>query len=177
MVVLIGIIVGCFLLLQTTRVRYTFDKYKLLMPKVGSLNQIILSERFAETTSTLYATGMSLLDVMDITQRVLNNTYLNDSFEEAKEEVKKGVTLSQAIKGIQVFPPMLSNMIHIGEESGQLEQILEKTAHYYTEESDTAVQKLVAILEPIMIVFLGIMVALIIAAILPPLYEMIGNIS
>lgn len=174
-VLLIGI--AFYFALKTTAFRRWFDKTKLTCPKIGELNKIIMSARFAETTATLYASGMSLMDVMDITQRVLNNTYINQGFEKAKEDVKKGVALSQSMQQIGIFPAMLPNMILIGEESGQLEEVLEKTAQYYQEEADAAVQKMVALLEPIMILFLGGIIALIVGAILPPMYEMMGNIQ
>lgn len=166
-----------YLLLKTVAFRRWFDKIKITMPVVGKLNKIILSARFAETTATLYASGMSLIDVMNITQNVINNTYIDEGFNRAKEDVSKGVALSEAMRQIGIFPPMLSNMILIGEESGRLEEILDKTAAFYHEEADTAVQKMVALLEPVMIIFLGIMVAFIVGAILPPMYEMMGNIQ
>lgn len=166
-----------YLVFKTPQARKWFDKVKLTMPTVGKLNQIIYSARFAETTATLYAAGMSLIDVLDITQKVLNNTYVDEGFEKAKEDVSKGIPLSEAMRQIGIFPPMLSNMILIGEESGKLEEILDKTAGFYQEEADAAVQKLVALLEPLMIIFLGGMVAFIVGAILPPMYEMMGTIQ
>ncbi|MBU3810856.1 MAG: type II secretion system F family protein, partial [Candidatus Niameybacter stercoravium] len=150
---------------------------KLTLPTIGKLNKIIYSARFAQTASTLYAAGMSLIDVLDITQRVLNNAYINEGFEQAKLDVSRGIALSEAMRQIDIFPPMLNNMIAIGEESGKLEEILNKTADFYQEEADTAVQKLVALMEPAMIIILGIMVAFIVGAILPPMYEMMGNIG
>lgn len=177
--IFVMIIIGMFiyLLLKTTAFRIWFDKAKITMPIVGKLNKIILSARFAETTATLYASGMSLIDVMEITQSVIHNTYIDEGFNEAKEDVSKGISLSEAMRQIGIFPPMLSNMILIGEESGRLEEILDKTAAFYHEEADTAVQKMVSLLEPVMIIFLGIMVAFIVGAILPPMYEMMGNIG
>ena len=171
-------VAGCvYFIFKMPAAKRWFDKSKLTMPKIGPLNQIVLSARFAETTATLYATGMSLMDVMDITQRVLNNSYIDEGFEKAKEEVQRGVPLSEAMKAIDAFPAMLPNMILIGEESGRLEEILEKTSNYYQEEADTAIQKMVALLEPVMIIVLGIMVAIMIGSILPPMYEMMGNIQ
>ncbi|MGL4800189.1 MAG: type II secretion system F family protein [Cellulosilyticaceae bacterium] len=171
----IGIVV--YIASRTEAARRWFDKTKLTCPKVGKLNKIIMSSRFAETTATLYATGMSLMEVMEITQRVLNNTYIDQGFDKAKEDVSKGVALSEAMKQIGIFPPMLPNMILIGEESGRLEEILEKTAHYYSEEADAAIQKMVALLEPVMLITLGVIIAVIIGSILPPMYEMMGNIG
>lgn len=169
--------VVAYIVVRTDTFRRGFDKMKLTLPIVGKLNKTILSARFAETTSTLYSNGMSLIDVMDITQKVLNNAYIDKSYNKAKEDVSKGIPLSEAIRNIGIFPPMLSDMILIGEESGRLDDILDKTAAFYQEEADAAIQKMVALLEPAMILFLGVIVALIIGAILPPMYEMMGNIQ
>lgn len=169
--------VAFYMLLKTEGFRKWFDKVKITAPVVGKLNKIILSARFAETTATLYASGMSLIDVMDVTQSVINNSYIDEKYNIAKEDVSKGISLSDAMRQIGIFPPMLSNMILIGEESGRLEEVLDKTAAFYQEEADAAVQKMVSLLEPLMIVVLGLMVAFIVGAILPPMYEMMGNIQ
>ena len=177
--IFIGILIGfsLYLLFKTVAFKKGFDKVKITIPVVGKLNKIILSARFAETTATLYASGMSLINVLEITQSVIHNTYIDEGFIKAKEDVSKGIALSEAMRQIGIFPPMLSNMILIGEESGRLEEILDKTAAFYHEEADAAVQKMVSLLEPAMIIILGIMVAFIVGAILPPMYEMMGNIG
>lgn len=177
LVVMIFTGVVAYIIARTDIFRRWFDKMKLTLPIVGKLNKTILSARFAETTSTLYSNGMSLIDVMDITQKVLNNAYIDKNYNKAKEDVSKGIPLSEAIRNIGIFPIMLSDMILIGEESGRLDDILNKTAAFYQEEADAAIQKMVALLEPAMILFLGAIVALIIGAILPPMYEMMGNIQ
>ncbi|MEF9960657.1 type II secretion system F family protein [Niameybacter sp.] len=169
--------VGLYFTVRTVTCKKWIDEWKLTMPIVGKLNKIILSARFAEVTFTLYASGMPMVDVMEITQSVMGNSYIDQRFNSAKEAVNKGVALSEAMKEIGIFPPILSNMILVGEESGQLEDILHKTAVFYQEEADVAIQKLVALLEPMMIIFLGMIVGLIVGAILPPMYEMIGNIQ
>lgn len=171
----IGLII--YILFKVPAVHQWVDKMKLTMPIVGKLNKVIYSARFAETTATLYSNGMSLLDVLSITQNVLNNTYIDIGFNKAKEDVSKGIPLSDAMRQIGIFPPMLSNMILIGEESGSLDEVLNKTAAFYQEEADAAVQKMVALLEPLMIIILGFIVALVVAAVLPPMYEMMGSIQ
>lgn len=174
---MIFLVILAYIISKTDAFRRWLDKMKLTLPGVGKLNKIILSARFAETTSTLYSNGMSLIDVMSITQKVINNAYMDQNYNKAKEDVSKGIPLSEAIRNIGIFPPMLSDMILIGEESGRLDEILDKTAAFYQEEADAAIQKMVALLEPAMIIFLGTIVALIIGAILPPMYEMMGNIQ
>lgn len=141
------------------------------LPVIGKLNKIILSARFAETLCTLYASGLSLIECVDMTKKVLNHAQLDTKLDKVKEEIAVGTPISLALKNTNVFPTMLLHMIQIGEESGQLEEILEKTSRFYAQEADTAIKKLIALLEPTMIVVLGIIVGFIVAAIVPAMYD------
>lgn len=172
--VLIG---SMILLMRTATFKRYMDRIKLRLPIVGKLNKIILSARFAETLATLYSSGLSLIEGIEITQKVINNNYLDKGFIKVKQDIAKGTPLSISLNNLQIFPPMLSHMILIGEESGQLDEILEKTSKFYEQEADTAIQKLISLLEPIMIIILGMMVGFIIASIVPPMYSMYQNIQ
>lgn len=141
------------------------------LPVIGKLNKIILSARFAETLCTLYASGLSLIECVDMTKKVLNHAQLDTKLDKVKEEMAVGTPLSLALKNTNVFPTMLLHMIQIGEESGQLEEILEKTSRFYAQEADTAIKRLIALLEPTMIVVLGVIVGFIVAAIVPAMYD------
>lgn len=172
------ILLGTFsLLFKIKSFKQWIDQMKLTLPIIGRLNIIILSARFAETTATLYASGMSLISILDTVQGIMNNMYIHSKLNHVKQEVTKGVALSNAIRQVDVFPLMLSSVILIGEESGSLEKALYKAAAFYHEEAESAVQKMVTLLEPSMIMILGIIVATIISAILPPMYEMMGSIG
>ena len=172
------ILLGTFsLLFKMKSFKQWIDQMKLTLPIIGRLNIIILSARFAETTATLYASGMSLISILDTVQGIMNNMYIHSKLNHVKQEVTKGVALSNAIRQVDVFPLMLSSVILIGEESGSLEKALYKAAAFYHEEAESAVQKMVTLLEPSMIMILGIIVATIISAILPPMYEMMGSIG
>ncbi|MGL4344412.1 MAG: type II secretion system F family protein [Cellulosilyticaceae bacterium] len=178
--ILIGVlisIVGGIILLKNSKVRENFDSFKLDIPIIGKLYQTILSARFAQTMATLYLSGISLIEALTITQKVLGNKAMDNGFEAAKENIIRGMSLSEAIQEMDFFPPMLSQMIYIGEESGSLDQVLEKTSKFYEEEAETAIQKMVSLLEPTMIVILGIIVGFIIASVLPPIYDMFQNIG
>lgn len=173
----LSMFIGIYFSLKTITMKRWIDQFKLTIPIIGKLNKVILSARFAQTISTLYASGMSIIQVMEITQSVMNNSYMDQKFNKAKEVMSKGIALSEAMREMGIFPPILSHMVLIGEESGHLEEILDKTATFYHEEADAATQKMIALLEPTMIIFLGIIVVFIIGAILPPMYEMMGNIQ
>ncbi len=156
--------------------RYKEQLY-FALPVVGKLNRIIISARFAETLCTLYASGLSLIECVDMTQKVINHAQLDKRLDKVKEEIAVGTPLSLALKHTNIFPAMLIHMIQIGEESGQLEEILEKTSKFYAQEADTAIKKLIALLEPTMIVVLGIVVGFIVAAIVPSMYNVYQHIQ
>lgn len=166
-----------FILAQAKKFKQTMDYLKLHLPIIGKLNRIILSARFAETLSTLYSSGLSLIDGIEISQRVINNSTLDEGFIKVKEDIAKGIPLSVAMKSVDIFPSMLSHMVQIGEESGQLDEILEKTSKFYEQEADRAIKKLISLVEPTLIIILGIIIGFIIASILPPMYSMYQNIQ
>ncbi|HOC32947.1 MAG TPA: type II secretion system F family protein, partial [Ruminococcus flavefaciens] len=102
--------------------------------------------------------------------RILGNSYIDQKFEGVIDEVKQGESLSAAITRTEVFEPMFCSVIYVGEEAGALDTILEKTADYYEEESDSAVQRLVSMVEPILIIFMGVIIAMVVIGIYPALY-------
>lgn len=180
----LGIIIGLGFIILSLIVMWDqpwFRKYReyvyFQLPVIGKLNKIIISARFAETLSTLYGSGLSLIECVDMGQRVINHKPLDKRLDKVKEEIIVGVPLSIALKEADIFPNMLIHMVQIGEEAGQLEEILEKTAQFYTLEADSAIKKLVALLEPSMIVFLGVIVGFIVAAIVPSMYSVYQNIQ
>lgn len=174
----LAIIVGLFILILSMLafsgqpgLKKSKEQLYFNLPVIGKLNKIIISARFAETLCTLYASGLSLIECVDMTKKVLNHAQLDAKLDKVKEEIAVGTPLSLALKNTNVFPNMLLHMIQIGEESGQLEEILEKTSRFYAQEADTAIKRLIALLEPTMIVVLGIIVGFIVAAIVPAMYD------
>jgi type IV pilus assembly protein PilC len=116
--------------------------------------------------------------MLETTSRVLNNTYLEDSFTDVITDVSKGEYISKAIAATGSFDPMLSSMIYIGEESGSLGDILNSTADYFDDEADAALQRMIAMFEPIMLIVLGVIIGFIVVSIIQPIfqmYESIGN--
>ncbi len=149
-----------------------FSKLSLSMPIIGKVKVKIISSRFARTMSTLLASGLPILDTIEIVSRVVSNEYVKNSLEEAREQVSKGVPLSEPIKNMEVFPPMVIHMVKIGEESGRLEDVLEHVADFYDNEVETAVSQLTAMMEPAIIVFLAVIVGFIVISIIQPMFQM-----
>ena len=177
LVILLCLLVSLRLLFQVKNFKQYVGRLKLRLPIIGKLNLIIISARLAETTATLYASGISLISILETVQEVIKNRYVQIKLDDVKQEVMKGTAFSNAIKQVNIFPPMLSHVILIGEESGNLEQALYKAAAFYHEEAEAAIQKMVALLEPCMITILGLIVFAIIGAVLPPMYQMMGSIG
>ncbi len=175
--VILVTIVGLRLLLNIRSVRVEFDKLKLLLPIFGKLNQTIYSARCARALASLYASGVQTIEMLETTSRVLNNTYLEDAFIDVITEVSKGEFISKAISATGSFDPMLSSMIFIGEESGSLGDILNSTADYFDDEADAALQRMIAMFEPIMLIILGIIIGFIVVSIIQPIFTMYESIG
>ena len=155
-----------------------FDEVKVKMPKVGPLLLVIYTGRFARTMANLYASGLQMVDCIEKSADTLNNQYISNLFHESVvEDVKHGEALSAAITKIGVFPGVFTSIIMVGEESGALDEILSKSADYYEDESATAIAKLVGLMEPLMIIFMGVMIGMILAGIFPILYGGMANVS
>jgi type IV pilus assembly protein PilC len=157
-------------LMRTPPVRLAWDKMIIVMPKIGKLVKIIYTARFGRTMANLFASGMQMVECIEKSVGTLNNKYLLFLFDEVLNDIKRGEPLSQAIAKIDIFDGMFVSTIYIGEESGRLDEILSKSADFYDEEADTALSKLTTMIEPIMIIFMGLIVALVLATIFPLMY-------
>ena len=165
-------IIGVNMLLKVESVRYKVDKMKLTLPMVGKLIRTIYSARAARSMASLYSSGIQTLDMIETTGKVLNNKYLEEQFMDILMEVSKGGLISKAVESTGSFDQMLSSMIYIGEESGALEDILNNTADYFDEEADSATSRLVAMVEPVMIIVLGFLIGFIVVSIIMPIFTM-----
>ena len=150
----------------------TFSYLKLNLPILGSLNKKIIVSRFTRTLSTLLASGVSLVQALPVVGGVLGNKIAQDALENVRERVVRGEGLSEPIKQISIFPEMLSSMINIGEETGQLDEILNKTADFYDEEVEQAITTTTALIEPLLIVVMGLVIGLIVVSIMLPMFDM-----
>ncbi len=157
--------------------RLFIDSLKLRMPIIKDTNIKIATSRFTRTLSTLLSSGIPLLQGLDVVAKIVNNKFLSIKLENAKEEVRKGVPLSRTIKEVRVFPPMVDSMIKIGEESGSLDEILNKSADFYDEEVEVAIQKMTEMLQPILIVVMALMVGFIVIAMALPMFDMVNTVQ
>ncbi|MDY4078178.1 MAG: type II secretion system F family protein [Clostridium sp.] len=168
--VLVAIIVGIIIFSKTESGIYFFAKLKISFPLIRDLNRKMIVSRFTRTLSTLLASGVSLVESLPIVSAVLNNVIAEDEVLKIRERVVKGEGLSTPIEECELFPPMLSSMVRIGEESGSLDDMLNKTADFYDEEVEQAIQTLTSMLEPIMIIIMGVVVGFMVIALMLPLY-------
>ena len=168
--ILIAIIVGIVIFSKTESGIYFFAKLKISFPLIKDLNRKMIVSRFTRTLSTLLASGVSLVESLPIVSAVLNNVIAEDEVLKIRERVVKGEGLSTPIEDCELFPPMLSSMVRIGEESGALDDMLNKTADFYDEEVEQAIQTLTSMLEPIMIIIMGLVIGFMVIALMLPLY-------
>lgn len=168
--ILIAIVVGIVIFSKTESGIYFFAKLKITFPLIKDLNRKMIVSRFTRTLSTLLASGVSLVESLPIVSAVLNNVIAEDEVLKIRERVVKGEGLSTPIEECELFPPMLSSMVRIGEESGALDDMLNKTADFYDEEVEQAIQTLTSMLEPIMIIIMGLVVGFMVIALMLPLY-------
>ena len=174
--VLVAIIVLLAVLFKwfknTSRGEGILAKIALKLPLFGDITIKSASANFARTLSTMIAAGIPLVEAIDITAGTMTNYYFKKALLDAKESVIAGVPLSAPIKECGLFPPMVHHMARIGEESGNMEEMLSKLADYYEEEVEIATQSLMAALEPIIIIVLAVIVMVIIGSVLAPMLTM-----
>lgn len=175
--VVFGLALGVRAVLKIPEVRIKFDYLKCSMPKIGKLICTVYTARFARTMSNLFASGMQMVECIEKSVQTLGNVYIINRFDFVLEEVKKGESLSVSISKTGIFESIFTSSIYIGEESGKLDEILSKNADYYDEEADSAIGQLVSMLEPVLIVIMGAMVALVLASIFPALYSSFEGVA
>lgn len=170
--------VGFFKWFKKTKTgEYFFAKLGLKIPMFATLTVKSSSARFARTASTLLGAGMSLVDTVEITSGIIDNKIISDALKNCKEEIIQGVPLSAPLKECGLFPPMVHHMVKIGEETGDIEGLLEKLADYYEEEVEMATQSLMAALEPLIIVLLAGIVIVLIGACMAPMLAMYNGMD
>lgn len=155
--------------------REVFDKLKMTMPGIKGLFMKMYMARFARTGSTLASSGVPLIQMLEITGDAVNNVHVERSIDKSIEKVKGGKSLAESLEGDPNFLVLLPNMLRIGEQSGSIDQMLSKTAEYYEKEVDNEIKAVQTIIEPVMMIFLGIAAFVIVAAVLLPVYALAGK--
>jgi general secretion pathway protein F len=152
--------------------RPKWDRFVLKVPFFGGLVRMIAIARFSRTLSTLLNSGVPLLQSLEIVKDILGNTKLIGIIEDARVDIREGDSIAQPLKRSGEFPPIVTHMIAVGERSGQLEEMLENVAHTYNQQIDVRIQALTTILEPLMIVIMGICAAIVVFAIMLPILQL-----
>jgi type IV pilus assembly protein PilC len=163
--------------LRSEKGRLWFDSFKFKIPVVKKSLVMIYCARLTRTFSTLLMSGIQMLSALEITSRIVGNQLLANQLMAAREDIRKGISLSNAFRKIPLLPPMVHSMISIGEESGMLDSVLDKTASFYDEESDAAIARMVGMLEPAMIVVMAVVIGFIVISIMQPMFAMYGAIG
>lgn len=154
-----------------------YDRFKLKVPVFGKLNHKVALARFARTLATLLSSGVPILQAMETVAGTVSNDIISDAILDARARVREGDVISEPLKKSKMFPPMVVQMISIGQESGSLDTMLTKIAEFYEQEVDAAIAGLTAAIEPVLIVFLGVTVGFIVIAMFMPLLSAIQGLS
>lgn len=176
--VIVGIVVGIQMYKHTDDGRHNLDKLKLKIPVFGLLQTKTACASFARTMSTLLQAGMPMIDALEISASTMKNVLFYDGLQKVKNGVSLGLPLSNQLKATGLFPPMVVHMVGIGEETGNVEEMLTNSATYYEEEVEVQTQTLTSLMEPIIIVLMALVVVMLIMAIYQPmiqLYNTLGN--
>jgi type IV pilus assembly protein PilC len=176
----VGAFVAAFALrtyYATFRGRRVIDGLLLRLPILGMILRKIAVARFCRTLSTLMSSGVPILDGLEITARTAGNAIIEDAIMVTRQSIERGETVSAPLEKTKVFPPMVTQMINVGETTGALDTMLAKIADFYEEEVDTAVAGLMTLLEPVMIAILGVIVGGIVISMYMPIFKLIEKLS
>jgi type IV pilus assembly protein PilC len=176
-VAIAGIVIGLKLWYGTKQGQYVIDSVILKLPVLGILMRKIAVARFTRTLGTLISSGVPILEGLDITARTAGNAVIERSLQKVRKALEEGKSLTEPLKETEVFPGMVTQMIGVGEQTGAMDAMLQKIADFYEEEVDAAVKDLLTALEPIMIVFLGVVVGGVVISMYLPLFSLIGQLS
>ena len=174
---IVGVVATYKLIYRTTQGRLTIDRIKMKMPLFGKLTVKTACSQFARTMSTLLMSGISTIDALETTSKIVNNIHYTNAMLKAREEVMKGVPLSEPLEASGIFPPMVYHMTGIGEETGNVEEMLEKMADYYDEEVEMTTQSVLAAMEPIIILFMALIIGTLVIAVIWPIASMYNGLD
>ena len=168
--------IGYKMFYGTDKGKYLVDKIKLKIPALGPVQTKSACARLGRTLCTLLGAGVPMIDALDITSRSMDNVHYKIAMKEAKDQVTRGVTLSRPLKTCGLFPPMVIHMVSIGEETGNIETMLENVANYYEEDVQNATESMMALMEPAIIIVMAGMVGFLVLAMLSPMFSLYENL-
>jgi type IV pilus assembly protein PilC len=161
----------------TSNGKLVIDRLLLKVPVLGDVLRKSAVSRFTRTLGTLISSGVSILEGLEITAKTAGNRVIQDAIMQSRSSIAGGDTIAQPLQKSKVFPPMVISMIAVGEQTGGLDEMLSKIADFYDEEVDAAVSNLLSLLEPIMIVFLGVVVGGMVVAMYLPIFDMVNAVQ
>lgn len=167
-----GIVFLYRMIYRTPSGRSRIDRIKMRMPLFGKLTVKTACAQFARTTGTLLAAGIPMIECLETSARIMKNVHYRDALMDAREAVMKGIPLSEPLETSGIFPPMVYHMAGIGEETGNIEDMLEKLADYYDEEVELTTQNVLAAMEPLIIVFMALVIGILVIAVVAPIGKM-----
>ena len=162
---------------QTEQGRYQIDLLLLKAPVLGMILRKIAVARFCRTLGTLLSSGVAILEALDITARTAGNAVIERAVQTVRKEVEEGKTIADPLQRSEQFPPMVCQMISVGEQTGNMDTMLSKIADFYEDEVDAAVDGMMKLIEPIMIAFLGVVIGTIVIAMYLPMFTLISKIG
>lgn len=148
------------------------DRLLLRIPLIGQVARMVSISRLASTLATMLSSGVQLLDALDVAKRVMNNRVLEEAVEQARQNIREGESIADPLKRSGEFPPLVTHMIAVGEKSGEMEEMLRRIGQIFDGEVDRVITRFTSLLEPVMIVVMGVIVLFIVVAILLPIFEM-----
>ena len=157
-------------------IQYQIDKFLVTDKYLGKITQQIFTARFARTFAMLVKGGMNIIESLSIAGNAVDNKFIKEAIDESTKLITTGAGIGDTLESRRIFPKMLTQMMKVGEDTGSLDDILKKTAEYYEIEADFALQKLTALIEPIMIVFLAIVVGFVVISIAMPMFQVMGAV-
>ncbi len=175
--IIVLLVMGFMSYIKTPSGKIKFDKFKLNAPIIGEINRKGAVARFTRILGTLIKSGVPILEALQVSSNAIGNLVISSAVLEAKTKIKEGQSISSPLAASGVFPPMVTQMIAVGEESGELEEMLIKVAKFYDEEVDRSVEKLTAVIEPLMMVFIGLTIGTMIIAMYLPIFNMVNLIQ
>ena len=171
----VGLTVSIIRFAKTTTGRKVIDRAKMRSWPIAPLFNELYMARFTRMGTTLVSSGVPLLQMLEITANAINNVHIEASINQAIDKVRGGKSLADALEGDRNFLPLVPNMLRIGEQSGSMEQMLEKSADYYEKELDNQIKAISTIIEPVLMIVMGIVAFIIVAAVLLPIYGLAGQ--
>jgi type IV pilus assembly protein PilC len=174
---LIGLVVVVTVMRRTPRGREIWDRMMLNVPVIGPVLRKIVVSRFTRTLGTLLSSGVPILDALDICAKTAGNRVVMNGINKARDKISEGHDMAGPLADSRVFPSMVVQMIGVGEQTGAMDQMLQKIADFYEEEVDAAVTAMTSLIEPIMMAFLGVVVGGLIIAMYLPIFNLASNIG